>query len=86
MAKTHVESFDKLLDVYEQVGRMIPGLLAYRSMLENHPPVAAVLEDYYSDILRFHEAALKVFTRPSKQIIQPKTDQPASEKPNLDCY
>lgn len=65
VAKTHFDSFDKLLDVYEKVGEAIPGLLAYRSMLEKHPPLATVLEDYYSDILRFHEAALKVFTRSS---------------------
>ncbi|KAL2272437.1 hypothetical protein FJTKL_06560 [Diaporthe vaccinii] len=65
IAKTHVESFDKLLDVYEKVGSIIPGLMAYRSMLEKHPPLATVLEDYYSDILRFHEAALKVFARPT---------------------
>ncbi|KAJ4419764.1 hypothetical protein N0V82_004807 [Gnomoniopsis sp. IMI 355080] len=63
VAKTHFDSFDKLLDVYEKVGEAIPGLLAYRSMLEKHPPLATVLEDYYSDVLRFHEAALKVFTR-----------------------
>lgn len=37
-------------------------------MLEKHPPLATVIEDYYSDILRFHEAALDVFTRSSKSI------------------
>lgn len=47
---------------------MIPGLLAYRAMLEKHPPLRTVLEDYYSDVLHFHEAALKVFTRPSESI------------------
>ncbi|KAJ4393682.1 hypothetical protein N0V93_002897 [Gnomoniopsis smithogilvyi] len=62
-AKTHFDSFDKLLDVYEKIGEAIPGLSAYSTMLEKHPPLATVLEDYYSDILRFHEAALKVFTR-----------------------
>lgn len=35
-------------------------------MLEKHPPLRTVLEDYYSDILHFHEAALKVFLRPSE--------------------
>lgn len=39
--------------------------MIYRSTFEKHPPLAAVLEDYYSDILRFHDAALKVFKRPS---------------------
>ncbi|KAK2601326.1 hypothetical protein N8I77_010782 [Diaporthe amygdali] len=71
IAKTHVKSFDKLLDAYEEIGRRIPGLMAYRSMFERHPPLATVLEDYYSDILRFHEAALKVFTRPTwKKLVE----------------
>lgn len=43
----------------------MPGLTVYQSTFENYPPLATVLEDYYSDILRFHEAALCVFTRPS---------------------
>lgn len=65
VAKNHLDSFDKLLDVYAQVGAAIPGLMAYQSTFEKHPPLAAILEDYYSDILRFHEAAMKVFKRPS---------------------
>lgn len=64
VAKNHLDSFDKLLDAYAQVGAAIPGLMVYRSTFEKHPPLANILEDYYSDILRFHEAALKVFTRP----------------------
>lgn len=69
IAKNYVESLDKLLDAYQQVGDAIPGLLAYKSVLEKHPPLATVLEDYYSDILHFHEKALKVFTRSSKYFL-----------------
>lgn len=43
----------------------MPGLMVYQSTFEKHRPLATVLEDYYSDILRFHEAALGVFLRPS---------------------
>ncbi|KAI1775101.1 hypothetical protein F4818DRAFT_417845 [Hypoxylon cercidicola] len=64
IARTHLDSFDKLLDVYAQVGEAIPGLLRYQTTFEKHPPLAAVLEDYYSDILEFHQAALYVFKRP----------------------
>ncbi len=60
-----MDSFDKLLDVYNQVGNAIPGLLRYQTAFEEHPPLATVLEDYYSDILGFHQAALSIFTRPS---------------------
>lgn len=65
---------------------MIPGLLAYRSMLEKHPPLATVLEDYYSDILRFHEAALKVFTRPSESTSNFASVLLNTALPDLDCH
>ncbi|KAH6873889.1 hypothetical protein B0T10DRAFT_233779 [Thelonectria olida] len=63
IARAHLDSFDKLLDAYSQIGDAIPGLLAYRATFERHPTLAAVLEDYYSDILRFHQEALEVFNR-----------------------
>ncbi|OTA80302.1 hypothetical protein M434DRAFT_228741 [Hypoxylon sp. CO27-5] len=64
IARTYMDSFDKLLDVYAQLGEAIPGLLRYQDTFEKHPPLATVVEDYYSDILVFHEAALSVFKRP----------------------
>ncbi|KAI1740463.1 WD40 repeat-like protein [Xylaria scruposa] len=63
VAKTHMDSFDKLLDAYDKIGNAIPGLLRYKAIFEDHPPLATVLEDYYSDILGFHQAALSVFSR-----------------------
>ncbi|KAI1330306.1 WD40 repeat-like protein [Xylariaceae sp. FL0255] len=64
IARTYLDSYDKLLGVYEQVGNAIPGLQQYRSSFEKYPPLAQVLEDYYSDILNFHQAAVSVFKRP----------------------
>ncbi|KAI0444886.1 WD40 repeat-like protein [Xylaria telfairii] len=64
ITRTHMDSFDKLLDVYDKIGNAIPGLLRYQSAFEKHPPLATVLEDYYADILGFHQAALSVFRRP----------------------
>jgi len=61
-----VSSFDKLLDVYAQIGDVIPGLQQYRGTFERYPAVATVLEDYYSDILTFHHEALRVFNRSSR--------------------
>ncbi|KAI1808973.1 WD40 repeat-like protein [Daldinia bambusicola] len=63
-ANTHINSFDKLLDAYAQVGDAIPGLQRYEATFKKHPPLATVLEDYYSDILEFHRIALGVFKRP----------------------
>ncbi|CAM1509838.1 Fc.00g001730.m01.CDS01 [Cosmosporella sp. VM-42] len=61
IARTYLDSFDKLLDVYSQLGDAIPGLQSYQSAFEKHPSLAVVLEDYYSDILEFHQAAISVF-------------------------
>ncbi|KAI0186162.1 hypothetical protein EV127DRAFT_188087 [Xylaria flabelliformis] len=63
VARTHIDSFDKLLDAYDKIGNAIPGLSRYQTIFEEHPPLATVLEDYYSDILGFHQAALSVFSR-----------------------
>ncbi|KAH7161800.1 hypothetical protein EDB81DRAFT_785561 [Dactylonectria macrodidyma] len=62
--KTFFDIFDKLVDAYSRVGDAIPGLLYYKETFEMHPPLATVLEDYYSDILNFHSEALAVFTQP----------------------
>ncbi|KAI0857460.1 WD40 repeat-like protein [Xylaria cubensis] len=64
VARTHIKSFDKLLDVYDKIGNAIPGLLQYQTAFEKYPPLATVLEDYYADILAFHQEALSVFRRP----------------------
>ncbi|XP_044715654.1 zinc finger protein [Hirsutella rhossiliensis] len=61
---SHLDSFDKLLGIYSQVGDAIPGLVRYKATFERHSTLAAVLEDYYSDILRLHHEALSVFNRP----------------------
>ncbi|KAI1467938.1 WD40 repeat-like protein [Daldinia caldariorum] len=63
-ASTHINSFDKLLDAYVQVGNAIPGLQRYEATFAEHPPLATVLEDYYSDILEFHRISLAIFKRP----------------------
>ncbi|KAL3293731.1 Zinc finger protein [Colletotrichum asianum] len=63
IAKAHLDNFDKLLDVYSQIGDVIPGLLFYKDMFTQHEPLRDVLQDYYSDILKFHEAAIKVFAQ-----------------------
>ncbi|KAF3058704.1 hypothetical protein GL218_05334 [Daldinia childiae] len=64
-ASTHLSSFDKLLDAYEQIGAAIPGLERYEKTFAEHHPLATVLEDYYSDILEFHRIAISVFKRPT---------------------
>ncbi|KAI1658130.1 WD40 repeat-like protein [Daldinia decipiens] len=64
-ASTHISSFDKLLDAYAQIGDAIPGLECYSKTFAEHPPLATVLEDYYSDILEFHRISITIFKRPT---------------------
>ncbi|KAI0188850.1 WD40 repeat-like protein [Astrocystis sublimbata] len=63
IARNHIEAFDKLLDVYGRIGHALPGLSRYQAVFEKYSPLCTVLEDYYSDILSFHRAALSVFRR-----------------------
>ena len=65
LAKTHLDSLNKLLEAYGKIASSISGLGRYKEDFQNHPPLAKVLEDYYSDILNFHERALEVFGRSS---------------------
>ncbi|KAJ4266324.1 hypothetical protein NW762_004308 [Fusarium torreyae] len=65
VTSTYITGFDKLLDAYSEIGNALPGLQHYSASFENYPPLATVLEDYYSDILNFHHIALSVFARPS---------------------
>ncbi|KAI0414744.1 WD40 repeat-like protein [Xylaria grammica] len=64
IARTHIDSFDKLLDKYGELGNAIPGLLHYQTTFEKYPTLVTVLGDYYYDILMFHQEALSVFNRP----------------------
>ncbi|KAK6227427.1 zinc finger protein [Colletotrichum tabaci] len=65
VAKTHLDTFDKLLNAYDQIGSAIPGHLLYKDMFREHQNLKVILEDYYSDVLQFHAEALKVFGRSS---------------------
>ncbi|SPJ80179.1 uncharacterized protein FTOL_08571 [Fusarium torulosum] len=64
VTSTYIDSFDKLLNAYSEIGNALPGLQQYSASFESYQPLSSVLEDYYSDILNFHRVALSVFARP----------------------
>ncbi|KAL1840879.1 hypothetical protein VTJ49DRAFT_7671 [Mycothermus thermophilus] len=64
IARTHVDSLNKLIDMYSWIGDAIPGLLQYKSTFERHEALRTILDDYYYDVLVFHRKALDVFARP----------------------
>ncbi|KAI0599781.1 hypothetical protein F4775DRAFT_583134 [Biscogniauxia sp. FL1348] len=59
-----MEQFGKVIEQFTNVSEIGPIKFILGSTFEEHSPLADVLEDYYSDILRFHQAALSVFKRP----------------------
>ncbi|ESA43732.1 hypothetical protein GE21DRAFT_3722 [Neurospora crassa] len=69
LAKTHLDSLNKLLEAYGKIASSIPGMERYKEAFQSHPPLAQVLEDYYSDILNFHERAIEVFRRPNWKML-----------------
>jgi hypothetical protein len=62
------ESFDTLLDAYQQLAQNIPLLEQYKTLLDDSPHMRSALSTMYEDILEFHLCALRWFTRPSKAI------------------
>ena len=65
VASTHSDSFNSLLDAYEQLGESMPQLLQYQTM-DKDPQMAKVLSLLFEDILDFHLQALKQFRQRSK--------------------
>jgi hypothetical protein len=63
------ESFDTLLDAYQQIAESIPLLLQYQTLFEHSSHVSKVLEMIYEDILEFHQSALRMFGKSSKSIL-----------------
>jgi len=65
---TRIDTLERLLDVYVEIGDVIPNLHQYDKLFSACPPVREVLERYWDDILRFHRKALDFLARPGTQI------------------
>jgi hypothetical protein len=65
-ASTWTESFNILLDAYEQIGENIPQFEQYGTLFNGSPEMQKVLGLVYADILEFHRRALKFFKRRSQ--------------------
>ncbi|KAH6622333.1 C2H2 domain-containing protein [Boeremia exigua] len=60
-ASTVLESFETLLDAYEQIGDQMPLLKSYESLFSDDDLLKGALELMYVDILNFHEKAVPFF-------------------------
>jgi hypothetical protein len=66
VAGARIETLECLLDVYVEIGEVIPGLREYDGVFKTYPRVREVLERYFEDILQFHHNALEVFGKKCK--------------------
>ncbi|KAG5662594.1 hypothetical protein KAF25_005012 [Fusarium avenaceum] len=64
VATTWGDSVRQLIDVYEETAEAFGNLVFFRKLLQSREHLRLVLEDYFSDILRFHRCVLDVFSPP----------------------
>ncbi|KAH8586783.1 C2H2 domain-containing protein [Bisporella sp. PMI_857] len=58
---TWTEIFESILDAYEQIGEHMPLLEQYQSLFGTKPHMNRVLALIYTDILKFHKKAVRMF-------------------------
>ncbi|TGO44699.1 hypothetical protein BCON_0473g00060 [Botryotinia convoluta] len=66
VASSWAESFDTLLDAYQQLAENIPLLEQYGDLFKGNSYMVNVLALFYEDMLDFHRAALRVFSKSTR--------------------
>ncbi|EXL54500.1 hypothetical protein FOCG_05366 [Fusarium oxysporum f. sp. radicis-lycopersici 26381] len=64
IATSWTHSIRKLIDAYEEIAEALDNLAFFHNLIRSRDHLKLVLEDYFSDILRFHRCVLGVFSRP----------------------
>jgi hypothetical protein len=64
-AATFSDSFDALLDAYQEIAENLPILEGYQSTFAKNERMQVVLECVWSNILDFHIRALRIFDQSS---------------------
>ncbi|TGJ64655.1 hypothetical protein EYR41_010697 [Orbilia oligospora] len=65
VASTRIETLERLLGVYQEIGDVLHGVGKYDRLFKNYPDYRRILEIYFYDILEFHHEALQVFAKPN---------------------
>ncbi|KAJ8062489.1 hypothetical protein OCU04_009019 [Sclerotinia nivalis] len=65
VASSWAESFDTLLDAYQQLAENIPLLSKYIDLFRSNQDMIRVAAMIYEDVLEFHRAALRIFSKPT---------------------
>ncbi|EGU75917.1 hypothetical protein FOXB_13571 [Fusarium oxysporum f. sp. conglutinans Fo5176] len=64
VATTWTDAVRQLIDAYEEIAEALGNLAFFHTLIQSRDHLKLVLEDYFSDILRFHRCVLDVFFRP----------------------
>lgn len=64
IATTWTNSIKNIIDVYEEIAIALDNLAVFRNLIRHDEQLKRMLEDYFSDILRFHSSILEVFSKP----------------------
>ncbi|KAF5265987.1 hypothetical protein FOXYS1_3183 [Fusarium oxysporum] len=64
VATTWTDAIRQLIDAYEEIAEALGNLAFFHNLIQSRDHLKLVLEDYFSDILRFHRCVLDVFSRP----------------------
>ncbi|EXM19798.1 hypothetical protein FOTG_12241 [Fusarium oxysporum f. sp. vasinfectum 25433] len=64
VATTWTDAIRQLIDAYEEIAEALGNLAFFHNLIQSRDHLRLVLEDYFSDILRFHRCVLDVFSRP----------------------
>jgi hypothetical protein len=65
-ASNYTDTFDLLLDTYNDIGEHLSILAQYQKLFPDHSQVNRVLEQVFRDIFEFHLTALEYFQQPCK--------------------
>ncbi|KAL3600097.1 hypothetical protein FPOAC2_04328 [Fusarium poae] len=64
LATTWTNSVKNIIDVYEEIATALDNLAVFHNLIRDNDQLKRMLEDYVSDILRFHRSILAVFSKP----------------------
>ncbi|KAG5771589.1 hypothetical protein H9Q72_001895 [Fusarium xylarioides] len=64
LATTWTDAVRQLIDTYEEIAEALGNLAFFHTLIQSRDHLKLILEDYFSDILRFHRCVLDVFSRP----------------------
>ncbi|KAF5975669.1 hypothetical protein FBULB1_7245 [Fusarium bulbicola] len=64
IATSWTDAIRQLIDAYEEIAEALSNLAFFHNLIQSREYLKLVLEDYFSDILRFHRCVLDVFSRP----------------------